>query len=115
MYPYQDIIASNYAISTLELYGVALLFQWMTGTTPAELPPETTLPPDIEYAYAPINNPAPTGIFDNPMIKMLNILISNPIILALMITAIIVFILLGATIRQRAKQRRKYRLMQTNQ
>lgn len=105
MYPYQDIIASNYAISTLELYGVALLFQWMIGTTPAESPPETTLPPDIGYAYAPINNPAPTNILDNPIIKTLNILISNPIIVTLMVTAVMVFIILGITIRQRLKQK----------
>lgn len=114
MYPYQDIIASNYAISTLELYGVALLFQWMTGETPRELPTETTLPTQIEYAYAPVNNPAPTDFLDSPVIKTLYILISNPIILALMITAIIVFIMLGVTVRRRATLRRKYRLTQPN-
>lgn len=109
MYPYQDIIASGYAISTLDLFGVALLFGWMQGETVQALPGAAALPSKIEYTYAPVNNPAPTSIADNPVVRFLVVIFLDPIILALAIVMIIVLIILGITLRQRAKWRREQR------
>ena len=39
MYTYNDIFSSNYAISTLDLYGVAVLFETTTATAAEKLPP----------------------------------------------------------------------------
>lgn len=105
MYPYQDIIASKYAISTLDLYGVALLFHWANQSklTAASfrVPSSTALPASVAYSYAPIQNPAPTSALDNPVVKYLQVLLYNPLTLTLIIVLIVVLILLGVTIRRR--------------
>ncbi len=114
MYPYQDIVASNYSISTLDLYGVALLFQWMnpTNLTQNQLlstPSSTVLPEGISYEYAPVNNPAPITLDDNPVVRFLTAMVLNPIILALLIVMFSLFILLGFTVVRRKRRRAKLR------
>ncbi len=103
MYPYNDIFSTDYAISTLNVYGVAVLFD----PTASEKPPAyVVLPPEIEYAYAPINDPAPTAIEDNPIIKLLAVLVLNPVTLLLMVVLFAVLALLVAVVIRRRKYRR---------
>lgn len=114
MYPYQDIVASNYSISTLDLYGVALLWQWknQTNLTKNQLlstPSSTVLPASIAYEYAPVNNPAPTSLNDNPIIRILWTLLLNPLTLTLIIAMIFVFVLLVITLVRRARWKHKLR------
>lgn len=114
MYPYQDIVASNYSISSLDLYGVALLFQWMnqTNLTPNQVlatPSSTVLPKGISYEYAPVNNPAPITLEDNPVVRLLTTLILNPIILALLVVMFMMLILLSIMVVRRIKRRAKLR------
>lgn len=110
MYPYQDIVASKYAISTLDLYGVGLLFHWANQSKPTaasfKVPSSTALPSGIAYSYAPIQNPAPTTALDNPIVKYLQILLYNPLTLTLIIALIVVLILLGVTVRRRKRYRK---------
>jgi hypothetical protein len=117
MYPYQDIIASNYSISTLDLYGVALLFRWMNQTNFTKnvvlsTPSSTILPDGVTYSYAPVNNPAPVTLNDNPIVRFLMALLLNPIVLVLMVVMFSMFILLSFTVvrrkRRRAQVRRGY-------
>jgi hypothetical protein len=114
MYPYQDIIASNYSISTLDLYGVALLFRWMNQTNftknmALSTPSSTVLPDGISYGYAPVNNPAPTTLNDNPVVRFLMALLLNPIVLVLLIVMFSMVILLSFTVVRRKKRRAQMR------
>jgi hypothetical protein len=112
MYPYEDIIASNYSISTLDLYGVALLFNWMNPTNLTKnqllsMPSSTVLPGGIIYGYAPVNNPAPITLNDNPVIRFLVTLFMNQIILVLFIAMIGMLVLLGFTVMRRSRLKRR--------
>jgi hypothetical protein len=113
MYPYQDIISSEYAISTLDLYGVALLFRWANQSTISEsyfeVPPSTALPAGISYSYAPVQNPAPTTALDNPIVRYLQVLFYNPLTLVLMVLLILVCVLLGVTIWRRKRWKKRAR------
>jgi hypothetical protein len=116
MYPYQDILASNYSISTLDLYGVTLLFSWMNQSSRIKsqvlsIPSSTVLPAGISYGYAPVNNPAPIGLNDNPVVKFLWSLVLNPIILALLIVMLAVLVLLLVTAVRRSRRRAKKRII----
>jgi predicted Zn-dependent protease len=104
MYPYNDILSSNYAISTLDLYGLTVLYN--ARATSAKPPAYVVLPLEIEYTYAPINNPAPTTIADNPGVKFLSTLALNPITLILIVMLVFVITLLGAVVIHRHKHRR---------
>ncbi len=58
MYPANDLIFSNYEISSLDFYGVAVLFNWLNSGSPTN--PQTgtaiTLPSAMTYDYAPPAN-----------------------------------------------------------
>lgn len=109
MYPYNDIFASSYPISTLDLYGVALLFNWANPTVASfNVPSSTALPPDITYSYAPIQNPAPTTALDNPIVKYLQVLLYNPLTLTLIVILIIVLFLLGVAIGRRKSRKKRH-------
>lgn len=111
MYPYQDIIASKYAVSTLDLYGVGLLFQWANQSqqmaSSFRVPSSTTLPSGIAYSYAPIQNPAPTSALDNPIVKYFQVLLYNPLTLTLIVLLILVLVLLGITVRRRKRWKKQ--------
>jgi len=106
MYPYNDIFSSGYAISTLDLYGVAVLFEPQNATVAAKPASFVVLPPEIAYTYAPINDPAPTSIGDNPVVKFFTVLVLNPTTLLLLVLLVAVIMLLIAVIVRRRKQRR---------
>ncbi|NLF87926.1 matrixin family metalloprotease [Candidatus Bathyarchaeota archaeon] len=106
MYPYNDIFSSDYAISTLDLYGTAVLFE-PTNTSEAKPPAFVVLPSEIAYTYAPVNYPAPTTIEDNPIVKFLAVLALNPITLLLMVVLVAVIMMLVAVIVRRRKHRRR--------
>lgn len=109
MYPYNDIFASTYPISTLDLYGVALLFNWANPTAASfNVPSSTALPPDIAYSYAPVQNPAPTTALDNPIVKYLQVLLYNPLTLTLIVVLIVVLVLLGVTIGRRKSWKKRH-------
>jgi hypothetical protein len=111
MYPYQDIISSEYAISTLDLYGVALLFHWANQPEQTDssfkVPSSTALPTGVAYSYAPIQNPAPTTALDNPIVKYLQVLLYNPLTLTLIIVLIVVLVLLGVIFRRRKRWKKQ--------
>ncbi len=111
MYPSYDIYAAQYAISTLDLYGVAKAFEWII-VPPASLPTrqqQLALPPNVAYEYAPISELAPTTISDNPIAKFLEMtvrILLNPYILPLLIVAIILFVMVGLSFRKKNKLKR---------
>ena len=109
MYPSYDIYAAQYAISTLDLYGVAKAFQWIIN--PEQSSPisqqELALPSTIPYENAPISEPAPTTISDNPIAKFLEMtgrILLNPYILPLVIVAIILFVMVGLSFRKKKRR-----------
>jgi hypothetical protein len=118
MYPYNDIFASKYSISTLDLYGVALLFNWANQSESSagyfEVPSSTALPSGIAYSYAPVQNPAPTTALDNPVIKYFQVLLYNPLTLMLMILLVLVCVLLGVTIWRRKRWKKQSRMLHKN-
>ncbi|MCW3999619.1 MAG: matrixin family metalloprotease [Candidatus Bathyarchaeota archaeon] len=67
MYPSNDLIFSENQISTLDLYGLAILFNWLNeGSPPTPQTNTITLPADIVFEYAPVSkgSPAPQ---DDPL------------------------------------------------
>ena len=112
MYPYYDVYSSGKAISTLDLYGLATSFGWLTlpGNSPANkpLPQFVVLPPNLPYVYAPITNPTPKGIGDNPLVRTLQILLSNPFTAA-MVIAFLVFLIVAGLVYMSIRKRRQSR------
>jgi hypothetical protein len=111
MYPYYDLYSSGESISTLDLYGLATCFSWLTLpiNTPANnpLPQFVVLPQNLSYEYAPITNPAPKGIGDNPLVRTLQILLSNPYTAAMVISLFIFLIVAGLVYVSIRKKRQK--------
>ena len=109
MYPYYDLFSSNNAISTLDLYGLATTFSWVTASNDSKFIPNfTTLPPDITYEYAPVKSPTPKGIEDNPIVKAIIIFLAAPYI-ALIVAALIIFLIISALITVESRRRRHRR------
>jgi len=69
MYPTYDLFSTDNAISTLNLYGVAILFSWINSPNNASIPPFTMLPSNIAFEYAPISEPEPKALSDNLLYK----------------------------------------------
>lgn len=111
MYPYYDIFSTNNAISTLDLYALALSFSWVTSpdnlTIRTSLPRFTTLPSNVPFAYAPVENPAPQGVEDNPIVKSLIILFSDPFTAIMAVTFIIFLIVAALVYRSIGRQHHK--------
>ena len=89
MYPYYDLLSTDNAISTLDLYGLATSFSWIISQG-ANPPASTTLPPNIPFDYAPILDPAPKSVDDNPLVKAIVIFLSDPY-MAIMVVALFRF------------------------
>ena len=111
MYPYYDLFSSDNAISTLDLYGLATTFSWVIAPNdPKSTPNFTTIPPDITYEYAPVTNPTPKGIEDNPLVKAIIIFLSTPY-MAIIVIALILFLAVAILIswgsRRSPRQRKK--------
>jgi len=111
MYPYYDLFSSDNAISTLDLYGLATTFSWLTAPNDSESTPNfTTLPPDITYEYAPVTSPTPKGIEDNPLVKAIVIFLATPY-MAIMVVALIFFLVVSVLVswgsRRRSRRLRK--------
>ncbi len=90
MYPSYDLLSTDNAISTLDLYGVAMAFRWILwqGYPVAFAASEqaVSLPSSVAFEYAPVLDPAPKTLSDNPVVKFLQIMVSQPAILVMMIT-----------------------------
>ena len=95
MYPYYDLFSSDNAISTLDLYGLATTFSWVTVLSDSKSAPNfTTLPPNIIYEYAPVTNPTPKGVEDNPLVKGIVIFLATPY-MAIIVVALIFFLVVS--------------------
>ena len=110
MYPYYDLFSSDNAISTLDLYGLATTFSWITAPNDSKSAPNfTTLSPDITFEYAPVTSPTPKGIEDNPVVKGLVIFLAVPymaVIVGALIFFLVVSVLLYRGSRRRSRNRR---------
>lgn len=61
MYPSNDLIFSENAVSTLDLYGVAVQFSWLNqGLQSTPQTGQISLPSSITYEYAPIEHQSST-------------------------------------------------------
>lgn len=118
MYPYYDLYSSGNAISTLDFLGLATSFSWLNSTdnesTDTPLPQFVVLPSTLPYAYAPVTNPTPKGIGDNPLVRTLQILFSDPFT-TIMIIAFLAFLVVAGLVyvsirkqRQRTKRPSTY-------
>lgn len=111
MYPYYDLLSTSNPISTLDLFGLATTFSWVnTPNQSTSAPDFITLPPNITFDYAPVTNPTPKGLEDNPVVKALVIFFSFPymaIIFGTLIFFLMVSILLYWRNRRSRRRRRK--------
>ncbi len=115
MYPQFDVYAAQIDISTLDMYGVANAFEWITNP---DLPVPTarqdlSLPPDIPYVYIPSASPAPQSITDNPAVRALiivgNILLT-PYILVMIIVGVSVMVFIEVAFRRKRKAKNRKNL-----
>jgi hypothetical protein len=112
MYPYYDVYSGGQAISTLDFYGLANCFSWLTSPEDFNLntlPRFVVLPQSVTYEYAPVTNPAPKGIGDNPIVRTLQILLSNPYTTAMLISFLVFLVVAGLVFTSIRKRRRKAR------
>jgi predicted Zn-dependent protease len=108
MYPQFDIYAAQIQISTLDMYGVANAFQWITNPN---LPVPTakqnlSLPPDIPFAYIPSASPPPQSIEDNPAVRAIMIvgnILLTPYILIMIIAGVSVMAFIEVAFRRKRK------------
>jgi hypothetical protein len=96
MYPTYDLLKTDNAISTLDLFGVARCFRWCNPQDyhiKYSNPRTVTLPATVNYGYAPILNPSPKSIDDNPLIRSIQIIFDNPMftIMAVTLVAFLIF------------------------
>ena len=101
MYPVYTLLSPGRKLSTLDLYGVATTFEWLTN--PSEFSPVSqwlsnnpvTLPSIISYQYLPVNsqNAVPPNIAANPVVETLVLvfeIIIHPEILVVVIAYVAV-------------------------
>ncbi len=109
MYPEFDIYASQLEISTLNMYGVAYAFQWITDPNlPLPTPKqELYLPTDIPYEYISTAAPAPQSIADNPILRGLEVLgniLLTPYILLIVVVGVSVMIVIEVFFRLKRRK-----------
>ena len=110
MYAYYTIGSGPKDVSTLDAYGVATLFAWDQNTF-SFYPIDgwlnensVVLPSDISYKGLPVSpeNTVPQALANNPVVQtlvlMFEILI-HPEILAIVVTVVLLFIVLGLVVR----------------
>jgi predicted Zn-dependent protease len=115
MYPAYDLFSTDNAISTLNLYGVALIFDWISTSdfkSPGQLRGSVTLPSYIEFEYAPIPEPAPKSINDNPIVKFLEMtmqIVLNPFVLPIVIVTGVLFAIMGIYYKKDGRRGHRHR------
>jgi hypothetical protein len=117
MYPYYDLYSSGNAISTLDLYGLATCYSWLTtpdNSTANSLPQSVVLPSSLPFEYSPITNPTPKSIGDNPLVRTLQLLFSDPYTTIMVMAFLVFLIVVGLVYINIKKQRRKPRLTKTS-
>ncbi len=111
MYPEFDIYAAQVQISTLDMYGVAYAFQWITDPSlPLPTKQELYLPTDIPYEYFSTAAPAPQSLSDNPILRGLEVLgkiLLTPFILLIIVVGVSIMIMIEVVFRKRKKTERQ--------
>jgi hypothetical protein len=107
MYPTYDLFSTDNAISTLNLYGVAILFNWIISPSNYSIPSFTTLPSNIAFEYAPVSEPEPKGLSDNILYKSLAILLNSPY-MAIMIVTLVFFIIVVSYVYRGTRRRNNH-------
>jgi predicted Zn-dependent protease len=113
MYPAYTLLGSAESISTLDVYGVATVFEWMLN--PSKFYPvnewlqsNSVILPSNQYEYLPVSpqNARPQTLANNPVVQtlilMFEILI-HPEILAIVLLFIIVLIIIALIPSKRKK------------
>ncbi len=115
MYPVYTLLSPPRYVSTLDVYGVATTFAWMSNSvsfypvnqwlqnTPV------TLPPNIPYKSLPVStqNAVPQTLANNPVVETLTLMFDiliHPEILAIVIVFIAVLIIIAIVPSKRKKQ-----------
>jgi hypothetical protein len=112
MYSTYSLGSSPEAISTLDAYGVARCFAWMTNTSSFHPVNRwlnvsyVTLPQGITYTDLPVSpqNQPPQTLADSPVIQFLVMvfaILAQPIIAVPVLIVILVFVILAAIPRRR--------------
>ena len=111
MYPFYDLFSTTNAISTLNLYGVAVLFGWIINQDMSSDSTYITLPRGVIFEYAPVLYPAPLNPSDNPLVRSLIILFSNPYSWV-MIGSLIFFLIVAGNVLIRMRKHKNVNLSQ---
>lgn len=112
MFPQFDVYAAQYDVSTLDMYGVANAFQWITNPNqPVPSPKqELSLPTGITYGYIPSAQPAPQSLTDNPIVRAIEIflnIISTPYILWMIVVGVSLIVLIEVYYRSRGQTKNR--------
>jgi hypothetical protein len=114
MYPTYSMGSSAEAVSTLDVYGVAMIFGWVTN--PSSILPVSnwfkvnpvTLPQNIPNQGLPVSqqNVRPQSIVDNPVIQVLILMFEiliHPEVFSIIIIFVIVFAVIALIPRRKKK------------
>jgi predicted Zn-dependent protease len=96
MYRYYDLLSTDNAISTLDLYAVATCFSWSNPNNyvlkDSTLHTAKSLPLNVAYEYAPVPHPAPKTFDDNPLVKTVEIVVTKPPFLVMAVSTACFFV-----------------------
>jgi hypothetical protein len=111
MYPVYYLASGTQEVSSLDAYGVAVLFGWLispSGFYPTKAwlkQSEVTSPAEVTYSQIPVSpdNAAPQTLATNPIVMQLLLvaaILLRPEILIMIATILVFFIVLGLVVRR---------------
>ncbi len=115
MYPVYTLWAAPQEVSTLDVYGVAVLFAWENAPS-GFYPPSVwlnrtavTSPAEVTYKYLPVSpqNAAPQSLATNPLIEQLMLIFEtliHPEIFAVVVGFLVICVVLGLLVRKRRRR-----------
>lgn len=113
MYPSSDLVFSKYEISTLDLYGVAVIFGWLNyGSL---LNPQEgnsiSLPDSIGYEYAPPANPSTPQNEGIQFLQSATAFVEQNVVSILVIMAVVCFLVALSIILRSRKSTKENRII----
>ncbi len=116
MYPSSDLVFSKYEISTLDLYGVAVFFDWLNQGSSLNLQTgnSISLPTNIPYEYAPAANPSTPQNEGIQFLQSAATFVEQNVVAILFIMAVICFLVALSIILRSKKSITKTKLSNHN-
>lgn len=110
MYPVYTLMSQGRGLSTLDLYGVATVFSWLSNIQGQQLTSNpVSLPTNIMYSYLPVSsqNAVPQTLANNPVVETLVLvyeILAHPEVTAILVIYVAVLVGIAVYPRKRKKK-----------